>query len=262
MIDSVAFHAAQYRYRVEHLGCAAGRNVGALRDVGTDGQEHRVEAAGRLRLEHVADLRIELERDAEVEDAVDFRLQDLARQPVLRDPEAHHAARDRTGLADRDRVTPQREVIRRRQARRPGADDQNALARLGPRPLELPAAAQRLVAEEALDRVDAHGLVELAAVAGSFTGVVADAAHRGGQRVVAGEQAPGLLVFAGLGVEQPALDVLARRAGVIAGWQSVDVNGPDRAPGAGPVGEARARVERDRERLGLHRVASDSSSRP
>ena len=42
----------------------------------------------------------------------------------------------------------------------------------------------RLVAEEPLDRVDADGTVELRAVAGCLTGVVADPAHDRGQRVV------------------------------------------------------------------------------
>jgi hypothetical protein len=55
-----------------------------------------------------------------------------------------------------------------------------------------------------------------------------------------GEHAPGLLVVARLGVEQPALDVLAGRAGVVAGRQAVDVHRPHGAPAAGVVGEARA----------------------
>src|SRR5690606_27899846 len=110
---------------------------------------------------------------------------------------------------------------------------------------ELPAAAQRLVAEEALDGIDAHALVEMAAVASGLARVVADAAHRSGQRVVPREHAPGLLVVAGLRVEQPALDVLARRAGVVAGRQPVHVLRAHGAPGARAVGEARARVERD-----------------
>jgi hypothetical protein len=49
---------------------------------------------------------------------------------------------------------------------------------------ELPAALQRLVAEEALDRIDADRLVELRAIARVFARVVADPAHDRRQRVV------------------------------------------------------------------------------
>ena len=126
---------------------------------------------------------------------------------------------------------------------------------------ELPAEAQGLVADEALDRVDADALVQLRAVAGGLARVIADAAHAGRQRVGFGQQPPGPFVVARLGVEQPALDVLARRAGVVARRQAVDVDRPHRAPGAGVVGQAGAGVERDRERL-LHVASSGSPSRP
>jgi len=52
--------------------------------------------------------------------------------------------------------------------RRAGADDQRALAGLLRRLLEGPAAADRLVAEEALDRVDADRGVDELPVAGAF----------------------------------------------------------------------------------------------
>ena len=210
-------------------------------------------------LEHIRDFRAEFERDAEVEDAADLRIEHFARQAVLGNAEAHHAARHRSRLPDGHRVTEARELVGGRKPRRPGPDDQHALARRGGRPGELPAATQRLVAEEALDRIDADALVELRAVARGLAGVIADPAHDGGQRVVLCQHAPGLLVVPGFGVEQPALDVLAGGTGMVAGRQAVDVLRADRAPGPGPVGEARARIERDGEGLGLHARRSTSS---
>jgi hypothetical protein len=68
----------------------------------------------------------------------------------------------------------------------------------------------RLVAEKALDGVDADRLVELAAVARAFARVIAHAAHDRRQRVVFGQRAPRGFVVAGLRVIQPALDVLPR----------------------------------------------------
>ena len=96
---------------------------------------------------------------------------------------------------------------------------------------------------------EADRFVQLRAVAGALAGVVADPAHHRGHRIVGRQQAPGRFVVAGLGVVEPALDVLARRAGVVAGRQAVHVLRADRPPGAGVVGEAGARVERDGEGL-------------
>ncbi len=120
---------------------------------------------------------------------------------------------------------------------------------------------ERLVTDEALDRVDADALVELRAVAGRFARVVADATHARRQRIRFGQQPPRLFVVARFGVEQPALDVLARRASVIARWQAIDIDRAHGAPRARVVGQARTRVERDRKRL-LHCASSASSSRP
>ena len=127
------------------------------------------------------------------------------------------------GLEDRDSMPAAREVVGGGQAGGSRADDQHALTGRLALDGELPALPDRLIAEEALDAVDAHGLVEFAAVAGGLAGVVADAAHDGGQRVVLDELAPRRLVVAGLGVVEPLLDVLARRAGVVARRQAVDV---------------------------------------
>ena len=205
---------------------------------------------------------IQLECHAEVEDALDLGVEDVAWQPVCRDAEAHHAAGHRAGLADRDLVAATGEVVGGGKARRAGADDQHPLAgRLGVKG-ELPALPDRLIAEEPLDAVDPDGVVDLGAVAGGLARVVADTSHHGGQRVVLYELTPGGLVVAGLGVVEPLLDVLAGGAGVVAGRQAVDVHRALLAPGAGLVREARAGIQRDREGLIHHDVSSGSDRSP
>ena len=110
-------------------------------------------------------LRVELELDAQVEDALDLGVEHVARQPVLGNAEAHHAAGERSGVDDLDAVAEAPQVIGGRQARGSRADDEHALAALGLGRREFPAPLDRLVAEKALDGVDADRLVELAAVA-------------------------------------------------------------------------------------------------
>ena len=153
------------------------------------------------------------------EDSVDLGIEHVARQPVGRDPEAHHAAGHRPGLEDRHLVAEAAQVVRGREAGGAGTDDQNALAGgLGGR-VEGPALLDRLVADEALDRVDADGLVELPPVAGGLAGVVTDATHDRRERVVLDDLVPGTLVplAAVLGLVQPGLAVLAGGAGVVTG---------------------------------------------
>jgi hypothetical protein len=150
-------------------------------------------------------------------------------------------------------------VVCRRQPRRAGPDDEDPLAgELGGRRLEGPALAEGLVAEEALDGVDADGLVDLGAVTGGLAGVVADPAHDRRERVVLDDLPPGRLVGPLLGVEQPLLDVLTGRAGLVARGQQVDVDRPLGAPTAGLVGQAGADVEGDGEGLLHHAFASSA----
>src|SRR5262249_37672008 len=94
------------------------------------------------------------------------------------------------------------------------------------RRVELPAARDSLVAEEALDRVDRDCAVELGAVAGALARVVADAPVDRGERVVRDELPPGLLVPALLREPEPGLDVLAGRAARVARRQQVGVDRP------------------------------------
>ena len=96
------------------------------------------------------------------------------------------------GLVDLDRVPEAREMVGRRQAGGPGAHDQHALAgrrgggsKFQPRRI---ASSPRKRSTELMPTAR----IQLAAVAGRFAGVVADAAHDGGQRVVLRQQPPGL----------------------------------------------------------------------
>ena len=239
-----------------------GRDVRALADVRADGEKCGIEVALAHVVEDAGDLRVALEGDPEVEDPLDLGVQHVARQPVARDAKAHHASGHRPGFTDRHRVPAARQLIGGGQARRAGADDQHALAaRLGVE-RELPATPYRLVAEEALDAVDADGLVELASIAGGLAGVVADASHDRRQRVVADELAPRGLVVTGLRVVEPLLDVLARRTGVVARRQAVNVTRAFVAPGSGLVRQARSDVEGYCEWLVHQRTPSVLPSRP
>jgi hypothetical protein len=117
-------------------------------------------------------------------------------QAVLGDAEAHHAAHVGAGVHHGDGVAELAQVVGGRHPRGAGADDQHVLAGFPGRHGELPAALDGLVAEEALHRIDADGLVDLAAIAGGFAGVVTDAAHDRGEGIVAREMPPGGFVVA------------------------------------------------------------------
>ena len=179
-----AFHRAQQRNGVENLRRRAGGNIRALADMGAHREEGRIEAAGLHALDDAVDLAVELDADAKLDDAVDLGIEHVARQAVFGNAEAHHAAGKRAGLVNLHCMTHAPQVISRRQARRTGADHQHALAGLGRRRRKAPAVADRHVAEESLDRIDADRFVELRAVAGIFARVVADPAHHRRQRIV------------------------------------------------------------------------------
>ncbi len=66
----------------------------------------------------------------------------------------HHPARQRTGIADPDRMTHARKMVGCRQTARPRPDDQHALARRGRFDRKLPALTSRHVAKETLDGMD------------------------------------------------------------------------------------------------------------
>ena len=126
----LAFHRAQQRDGVEHLCGGAGRDIGALGDMGADRQECGVEPAGLHGFDDIVDLGVELELDAEIEDALDFGIEHVARQAIFRNAEAHHAAGRGPGIVDRHGMAEAAQMIGGGKAGRSGADDQHALAGL------------------------------------------------------------------------------------------------------------------------------------
>ena len=87
----------------------------------------------------------------------------------------------------------------------------------------MPIAFDSQIAKESLDGVNIHGFVELAAIAGSFTRVIAGAPHDSRQRIVLNQRLPGFVIAALLGVVQPSLNVFAGRTRVIARRQQVPI---------------------------------------
>ena len=214
---------------IEHAGRVTGRDIDVLADPSADGDEDRIEAAGRLFGHQVLDLAVGNDLDPHRLDAGDVGHQLLARQAVGGDAEMHHAAGERTGLVDLDGVAEPGQMIGRRQARGPGADHQHfAAARRGVDP-ELPVFPRREVAEETFHHVDGNRRIDFAAIAAGFARMVADAPVHGRHRVVGDQQLPRLAVFPLLRQGQPALDVLAGRAGIVAGRQQVGIDRPARA---------------------------------
>jgi hypothetical protein len=87
-------------------------------------------------------------------------------------------------------------MIRRGQAARAGADDQNLLACLGAGRLELPVHLERQVAQVPLDGMDADGAVGESAVTDILARVVTDAPVDRWQGVIPHEFAPGAFEIA------------------------------------------------------------------
>jgi hypothetical protein len=209
-----------------------------------DRDEDSVEAALLPLGDEVVDAVVAVHPHAQRGDPVELPAQHLAGQPVGRDAVAHHPARLAARVADLDLVADSGQVVRRRQPARPGADHQHALAAAGRRRVELPALLEREISEEPLDRMDRDCAVEVGAVADAFARVVADPSVDRRERIVRDELAPSLLVPTRLGMRQPGLDVLARRAARVARRKQVNVDGPalaDRSGEGAPVQQIRQR---------------------
>src|SRR5439155_23801152 len=136
-------------------GPDGGRDVGAPADVRAGRDEGGVVTRVQLGLD-VGDRGVELQVDAHVQDAGDLGVQDVARQPVLRYAVAHHAAGRGARILDGDPVAKAGEVVGGGQAGRPRPYHQHPLTRRRRVNGNLPALAERLVAEEPLHRVDAY----------------------------------------------------------------------------------------------------------
>jgi hypothetical protein len=202
-----------------------------------DREEGRICLLGGHGGGEIGHLLVQPDGDADVDQALHLGVQHVTGQPVFGDAEAHHPAGQGARLDDGDAVAQAAEMVGGGEPRWPGTDHQHVAAALDGRRGEPPALAQRLVAEEALDRVDADRLVDLRPIADAFAGMIADPAHDRRERVVPRQMPPGGLVVAAFSMVEPALDVLAGGALGVAGRQPVDIDRPLGAPGAGLVGE-------------------------
>ena len=250
------FELVQHRHGVENLRSVTRRDLGITPPLSTNAHEGRVELPFGHDHIQLVDGAIERNGHAHLSDAFDLRIHDVARKSVGRDSVAQHAARQRCRFVYLDFVTRETQVIRRRQARGTRTHDQHATTARWRGHLDAPALLDRPITEEALDRIDPHGLVDLDAVARSLTRVEARPAHHRGHRIGLHDDAPSSLVVTLLSVVEPPLDILASRAAVVARWQAVDVDGSLDSPRTGLIGEARSHAECDGERLGRHSVSS------
>ena len=120
---------------------------------------------------------VQPEVHAQTDDPGDLGLEDVARQPVRRDADGHHPARDRHRLEHRDRIAQPGEVVRRGHARRPAAHDPDLLGPPDRRGVDRRQMA--VLGGEALERADRDRFVEHAPAAGGLARGGADpAAHR------------------------------------------------------------------------------------
>ena len=229
----------QERDRVEDPRGVAGRDVHALGQLCADAEEHGVEAAFASFLFDVVHGVVELDLDAEGDDALDLRVED--RRAAVGRRESRSASCRRVAAPTSTSGRGVRGAAGGRRHSEPAgsaADDEDALARVGAGAGQRPAALDREVAEESLDGVDADRLVELGPVARGLARVVADSAHHRWEGIVVDELAPRGLIVAGLGVVEPLLDVLPCRAAVVARRQPIDVDRSLDAPRTGLVGVA------------------------
>ncbi len=141
---------------------------------------------------------------AEPDDPGDLGLEDIARQPIRRDPDGHHAAGHAHRLEHRDRIAETGEVVRRRHAGRPAAHDADLLRSLHGRRLDGRQLA--VLGGEALERADRDRFVQHAATAHGLAGRGADPAADRRERIDLGGD--GVRVVVPLRGDEP--DVPAR----------------------------------------------------
>jgi hypothetical protein len=76
----------EQRERVHHLAAVHRWNVEVVRDLCTNCEKHRIEAAGLFLRKHIVDAVVAGDLRAHREDAVDFLREPVAREPIRRYP--------------------------------------------------------------------------------------------------------------------------------------------------------------------------------
>ena len=176
--------------------------------VRADGEEDRLEAilfeTGQGEI--AAEPAVQFDLHSQVNDRLNLRLNDFARQAVLRNAQRQHPARHALGLEDGRLESHQGEVVRAAQARRASPDHGDpatvaqlgALSSLGGRINLVEIEAFRfhavLFANESFQRADGDGGIDVFAPAFRLAGRGAHAPANGGKRIGPASDDVGVLV--------------------------------------------------------------------
>ncbi len=164
-----------------------------------------------------ADAGTGVDRDAQHADLVELLLEQVRRQAIRRDAITQHAAGLLLRLEDLDVVAVGAQVVRSRQAGRPGADDADPLAGIGgDLGFRISAIRQAVLGRLGLQRPDEDRAVAAAAHAGRFAWRRTDQPAGQRQRVVAPDDLDGGTIVAIAEVGHEGRDVDVGRAGAVA----------------------------------------------
>ncbi len=143
---------------------------------GADGEEEAIVSFPELiELNVHAELRVEMDVDAEAHDRVEFGVEEIAIEAVLGDAELHHSAQLGSGLVDSDAVAKATEVMGSRHTGGSAPDDADALFAfralvLGDGPPRVAACFDAvLLSDEAFEGANGDRCVDLASPACVFT---------------------------------------------------------------------------------------------
>ena len=118
-----------------------------------------------------------------------------------------------------------------RKTRRSGADNKDPFTGI-PARLNGPSLFNGEITQEAFNGMYCHRFIKIFSITACLAGMVTGSAVRAWERISVYEFAPGGFEISIPGMGQPALDILARRAGMIARRQVIDPDrmlAPDRA---------------------------------
>src|ERR671919_379626 len=201
-----------------------------------DGDECSVEILEVVPRDVLADARVVLDLDVtEIFDLGDFLVEDVLGEMPVRDATTHHPAGLREGLEYRHAIAEPSGVVSARESSRTRADDGDALAVDGRNRVRdrIFCQLEAEVPEEAFDVANPDGLVVILAIAGSFTGVVADASGNRWHWVVFDDGHVAVEETLVLDVVEIPLDLFPGWTRVVAGRRLVPVDGAEEAEVAG-----------------------------
>ena len=144
-----------------------------------------------VQLVRCADARVRLDVDAEFDDRFDLTRDQRAREPILGNPEHHHAAEMLVGFVHDDRMTGEPELARGGQPGRTAADHPNARQGRGrdvavggvPNRVRGEALDTETLGHESLQRSNGHWRIDRTAPARALTRRRADASTHRRERI-------------------------------------------------------------------------------